>query len=176
MGLPPFTYSDQPAEKAPARHGPPGGFFKLAGGITQALHNRGHCDVSFLPTFRRAWDTDLRHAGTNWAGTVDEGRAASGTAWLPIVVSEENAFHARSIDVRRLVSHHATIVVADVLRADVVIPDDQDVGFLDLRLGMRWHANLEDRREDRQRHMARANSKSTFHNCYRFGLLGLQIH
>ena len=39
-----------------------------------------------------------------------------------------------AVDVRRLVAHHAHVVGADVELADVVAPDDQDVGRL-LRLG-----------------------------------------
>jgi hypothetical protein len=45
-----------------------------------------------------------------------------------------DAFAGDAVDVRRLVAHHAAVVVADVPGADVVTPDDEDVGFFDARL------------------------------------------
>jgi hypothetical protein len=66
---------------------------------------------------------------------VNEGRAASGAALLAVPVGEQGAFLRDTVDVRRLVAHHALVVGADVEAADVVAPDDEDVGFLIRRLG-----------------------------------------
>ena len=63
-------------------------------------------------------------------GAVDEGGAAGGAALLAVVVGEEDTLVGDAVDVGRLVAHHAAVVVADVLGADVVTPDDQDVGLL----------------------------------------------
>ncbi|WP_455223070.1 hypothetical protein [Kaarinaea lacus] len=48
---------------------------------------------------------------------------------LCVIIRKGDAFFSNAIDVRRLVTHHAAIVVADIPRADVIPPDDQDVGF-----------------------------------------------
>lgn len=45
------------------------------------------------------------------------------------VVGESDTFLSSSVDVRRLVDHHATGVVADVPGAGVVTSDHEDVGF-----------------------------------------------
>ena len=109
---------------------------ELSGGVAEALHDGGHGDVGFLPAFRRTREADLGHASADGNGAVDEGGAAGGAALLAVVIGEENALLADAINVRRLVTHHAAVVVADVLGADVVAPDDQDVGFL--ARGKRW--------------------------------------
>ena len=109
---------------------------KLAGGIAEALHDGGHGDVGFLPTFRGARDADLGHAGADGNGAVDERGAAGGAGLLAVIVGEENTLVGDAVDVGRLVAHHAAVVVADVLGADVITPDDQDIGLL-CRLSLR---------------------------------------
>ena len=61
-----------------------------------------------------------------------------------------------------LVAHHAAVVVADVPSADVIAPDDEDVGFLVRRL--RRGGRAEERRANRQQGQAVAHkSQSYFH-------------
>ena len=103
---------------------------ELAGGVALALQDRGHRDVGLLPAFLRAGHADFGHARAHGHAAADEGRATGGAALLRVVVGEGDAFLGDAIDVRRLVAHHATAVVADVPGADVVAPDDEDVGFL----------------------------------------------
>ena len=50
---------------------------------------------------------------------------------------------ADAVNVRRLVAHHAHVVGADVELADVITPDDEDVGFLVRRFGW-WNTAKED--------------------------------
>ena len=52
---------------------------------------------------------------------------------LAVILEETNAFLADAVDVRRFVAHQAVAVGADVGDADVVAPDDEDVGLLSLR-------------------------------------------
>ena len=72
----------------------------------------------------------------DWPG--DECGAAGGAALLAVPVGEQRAFLGDAVDVGRFVAHHALIVGADVEAADVVTPDDQDVGLVGgLRHGWR---------------------------------------
>ena len=114
---------------------------ELAGGVALALQHRGHGDVGLLPAFLGAGQADLGHAGAHRHVAADEGRAAGGAALLAVVVGEGHAFAGDAVDVRRLVAHHAAVVVADVPGADVVAPDDEDVGFSFRRLRQPGRAN-----------------------------------
>ena len=108
---------------------------ELAGRVALALEDRGHRHVRLLPAFLRAGHADLGHARTHGHAAADEGGAARRAGLLGVVIGEGDAFFGNAINVRRLVAHHAAVVVADVPRADVIAPDDEDVGFLALRLG-----------------------------------------
>src|SRR5262245_60474607 len=107
---------------------------ELAGGVAQTLHHSRDRHVGLLPAFLRTGQSDFRHAGADRHVATDERRAPSGAALLAIVVGERKAFPRQPIDIRRLIAHHAAVVVADVPGADVVAPDDEDVGFIVRRL------------------------------------------
>ena len=68
-----------------------------------------------------------------------------------------------AVDVRRLVAHHAHVVGADVELADVVAPDDEDVGLLLLLL----------RRLARLPSVAAATTASEPHRMFLTLLIGL---
>ena len=108
---------------------------ELSGGVALSLEHGGHGDVGLLPAFLGAGQADLGHAGADGDGAADEGRATRRAALLRVVIGEAHAFLGDAIDVRRLVAHHAAVVVADVPGADVVAPDDEDVGLFVRRLG-----------------------------------------
>ena len=91
--------------------------------------------VFLLQAFLGARQADLEQAGAERRLPGDEGRAAGGAALLAVPVGEQRAFLGDAVDVGRLVAHHALVVGADVPVADVVAPDDQDVGFLVRRMG-----------------------------------------
>jgi hypothetical protein len=63
----------------------------------------------------------------------EERGAPGGAALLPVPVGEQGAFPGDAVDVGRLVAHHAEVVGTDVVPADIVTPDDQDVRLLLLR-------------------------------------------
>jgi len=92
-------------------------------------------ELFLLPRLER------RRAGARRAAAVkpcalsqDETRAPGGAALLTVPVREQRAFLCDAINVRRLVAHHSLVVSADVPIADVVAPDDEDVGLLVLRV------------------------------------------
>ena len=64
----------------------------------------------------------------------NERRAARRATLLRVGVGEQRPFLGDAVDVGRLVTHDAEAVGADVVPADVVAPDDQDVGLRVRRL------------------------------------------
>ena len=76
----------------------------------------------------------------NGCSTEDERGAARGAALLRVGVGEQRAFLGEAIDVGRLVAHDAEVVGADVVDADVVAPDDEDVRLFLRGLRERWRA------------------------------------
>ena len=103
---------------------------ELACRVAEAFQNSRHRHVGLLPAFFGSRHTDFRHAAPHWNAAADECRATCCAALLSIIVGETNAFASDSIDVWRLVAHHATVVVADVPRADIVAPNDEDIWLL----------------------------------------------
>ena len=122
---------------------------ELAGGVAETLHDGGHRDVGLLPSFRSAGHADLCHAGADRNGTIDEGSAASGTTLLAVVIGEEDALVSDTVDVWRLEPHHAAVLVAAMLDADIITPDYEDVRFL---CGLSLHTCWLDRRVDGAHH------------------------
>ena len=103
---------------------------ELAGHVALRLEQVGDGRVFLLHAFGRARQADLGEAGADGRLPGDERRAAGGAALLAIPVGEQRAFLGDAVDVRRLVAHHAHVVGADVELADVIAPDDEDVGLL----------------------------------------------
>ncbi len=50
-----------------------------------------------------------------------------GATLLRVGVGEHRSLLSQAVDVRRLVAHHTVVVGADVMHADVITPDDEDV-------------------------------------------------
>ena len=124
---------------------------ELAGHVALRLEQFGDGHVFLLQAFLRAGQADLEQAGAEWRLPGDEGRAAGGAALLAVPVGKHRAFLGDAVDVRRLVAHHAVIVGADVPPADVVAPDDEDVGLPAARCRGRRGLGLH-RRGRRSRH------------------------
>src|SRR5436190_706103 len=102
---------------------------ELAGGIAERLERFGDGNVSRLKAHGCARNSDLGHPGAVNRLTCDEGRAARRATVLGVVVREHHAFAGDAVDVRRLVAHQAECVGADVGLADVVAPNNEDIGF-----------------------------------------------
>jgi hypothetical protein len=80
-------------------------------------------------------DVGSGHADLGQSGPVrvlagDEGGASGGAALLAVVVGEPGAFRGDAVDVGGPVTHDPVAVAAQVGDADVVPPEDQDVGLL----------------------------------------------
>ena len=89
--------------------------------------------ITLLNSARRPRDANGRHASANGQLPHDECGAAGSATGLAVVIGEEHAVFGDGIDVRGA-AHHAVSVSADVPHADVIAPDDDDVGFLVRRL------------------------------------------
>src|SRR4051794_11480907 len=89
------------------------------------------CDgrVLRLQADRRGGNADLRETGTKDALTRDERGTPSGAALLAVGVGEAHALRRETVDVGRAVTHQAAAVGADIRDADIVAPDDEDVGL-----------------------------------------------
>ena len=73
---------------------------------------------------------DLGQPGAVDALAGDERRAAGRAALLAVGVGEPHPLVGDAVDVRRAVAHQPVAVAAQVRDADVVAPDDQDVGLV----------------------------------------------
>ena len=121
----------------------------LAGHVAVALEQPGDRRVLLLEAEIGARQPDLGETGAHRRLAGDERRPPGGAALLPVPVGEQGALARDPVDVRRPVAHHAEVVGADVVPADVVAPDHQDVGLLLLlrrkrRRGQRQHRHRSD--------------------------------
>ncbi|KKO19342.1 MAG: hypothetical protein BROFUL_01941 [Candidatus Brocadia fulgida] len=110
---------------------------ELRRSVAETLHHGGDSDVGHLPAFLSARHADLGHAGAYRHVTADECGAPGGAALLAVVIGERQTFPCKAVNVGRLVTHHTAIVVADVPGADVITPDDENVGLFALVSGNR---------------------------------------
>jgi hypothetical protein len=67
----------------------------------------------------------------------DESRASGGAALLAVIIGEEHPLLADRIDVGRAVSHQSVRVGADIRLADIVAPNNDNIGLRTL-LGRRF--------------------------------------
>ena len=103
---------------------------ELTGVIALRLEQFRDRHISCLQTLFSAGQAHLEKAGAETRLAGDEARPPGGTALLTIPIREERAFPGDAVNVRCLVAHHSLVVGADVPVADVVAPDDEDVGLL----------------------------------------------
>jgi hypothetical protein len=111
-------------------------FAKLARGIAFFLQERRERHVPGLETLRCARHSDLAQARADSGLPGDEGRPPRGAALIRVMVGEHHAFLGEAVDIRRLVPHQPEVVGTDVGLADVVAPDDDDVGLVGIGLGV----------------------------------------
>jgi hypothetical protein len=102
---------------------------KLAGGIAMRLEQLGDRRVFGPHSQGCARHTDLAQSRAEHALAHDEGSAPRRAALLRVAIGEHHAFMGDAVDVGRLVAHHAPAVAAEVPVADIISPDDQNVGF-----------------------------------------------
>jgi hypothetical protein len=103
---------------------------ELAGDVAERFEQLGNGDVLGLEADIRAGHTHLGQTGSVGALTGDEGRAAGRAALLAVGIGEAHAFVGDAVDVGRAVAHQPVAVAAEVGDADVIPPDDKNVGLL----------------------------------------------
>jgi len=107
---------------------------ELAGRVAERLEQFSNGRIERRDAFRRGGQTDLGEAGADGRLAGDEGRATGRAALLRIPVREQRAVVRNAVNVRRPVAHFAQVVGADVIDANVVAPEDEDVRLLVRRL------------------------------------------
>ena len=102
---------------------------ELTGSVTERLEHLGDRRIFCLEADLGAGHADLGEARADRILAGDEAGAARGAALLRVIVGEAHPTLRHPVDVRCPVTHHAAAVVADVPDADVIAPQDEDVGF-----------------------------------------------
>ena len=109
----------------------------LRGHVALFLQQPGDGRVLYGYAFLCPRQTDLEQAGAQWTLAGDERRASGRATLLAIPVREQSAFLRDAVNVGRLVAHHAAVITTWVIPADVIAPEDEDVGFLAARVARR---------------------------------------
>ena len=102
---------------------------ELTGHVALRLEQRRDGRIFLLHALRRTGQSHFGQAGAHRGLASDEGGPAGGAALLAVPVGEQRAFVGNAVDVWCLVTHHPMVVGADVELANIVTPDDQDVGL-----------------------------------------------
>ena len=103
---------------------------ELAGGIAQRLEQVGDRRVLRSQALVGARQPHLGQPRADRRLPGDEGGASRGAALLAVPVGEHRPFPSHAVDVGRAVPHDAVIVGTDVVPADVVAPENQNIGLL----------------------------------------------
>ena len=109
---------------------------ELARGVPQRFQQLRDGRVLRLEAEIGAGHPDLGQARPDRVLAGDERCPAGRAALLAVVIGEGDALVRDAVDVGRPVAHLAPVVVADVPPADVVAPQDQDVGLLRCHLSI----------------------------------------
>ena len=82
-----------------------------------------------LQTYGRGRDPDLREASAVDTLPGDEGGPPRGAGLLAVRVGEQHAFFREPVDIGGPVAHEPECVAAQVRDADVIPPDDENIGL-----------------------------------------------
>ncbi len=102
---------------------------ELAGAVAEGLEQAGDGGIFGAVAELGPGQPHLAEAGAEHALTGDKGRPTGGAALLGIIVDELAALLGDPVDVRGLIPHQPIAVTTEVALADVVAPEDEDVGF-----------------------------------------------
>ena len=102
---------------------------ELARSIAKRLEQFGDRRVLRLQADGCPGHSDFCQAGADRVLAGDEAGAPGRAALLRVIVGEEAAFVGDAVDVRGAVPHHPVAELADVPDADIVTPEDQDIGL-----------------------------------------------
>ena len=107
---------------------------ELAGRVAEIEQELGERRRAGSQVGRAARQLRRDHARAQRVHAGEEGVAPGRAALLGVVRLEERAFVRDAIDVGCFADHQAAVIEARLHPADVVAHDEQDVGFLVLRL------------------------------------------
>ena len=138
-------------------------FAELRGHVALGFEQLGKCHVLGLKPLFGAGQTDLEQASAKTDLAGNECCASRGAALLAVPVGEERAFLGNAVDVGSLVAHHPLVVSADIPKADVVAPDDEDVGFSLLSLCIQSAKRAEREHQRNGAESFRLTSQSSFY-------------
>jgi hypothetical protein len=103
--------------------------------VALRLEQRGDGRVLRPEPLLHAGEPHLEQARADRRLPGDKGGAAGGAALLPIPVGEPRALAGEAVDVRGFIAHHTQVEGAGVIPADIIAPDNEDVGLPSLWLG-----------------------------------------
>ena len=102
---------------------------ELPGDVALLLERRGDRRIVLMETDRRSGKPDLGESRAVHALPRDERSTTRRAGLLAVVVGELHTLVGDAIDVGRAVPHQPVAVTAQVGDADVVSPEDEDVGL-----------------------------------------------
>ena len=105
-------------------------FAELRSHVALRLEQLGDGHITRLQALFRTRQANLEQPSAESTLAGDERGPSGGATLLAIPIREEGALFRESVNVRRLVAHHALIVSANVPVTDVVSPEDEDVWLL----------------------------------------------
>ena len=104
-------------------------FTKLAGAITLGLEQFSNGGIFRFKASFGARQPHLAKTGAEDALAGDERRTTSGAALFGVVMDEATTLLGYAVNVGGLIAHQAIAVAAQIALADVVTPEDENVGF-----------------------------------------------
>ena len=132
-------------------------FTKLAGAIALGLEQFSNGGIFCLKASFGARQPHLAETGAEDALAGNEGSTTSGAALFGVVVNEATTLLSHTVNVGGLIAHQAIAVAAQIALADVVTPEDENVGF------SVWHGKGRDEYAYLKDGMAAAHRKKAMH-------------
>src|SRR6266478_9716230 len=108
---------------------------ELARAVAQIVEERGERWCAGAQGGWAARELRRDHARAQRIHAREEGVAPGGAALLSVIGHKHRAFVRNPVDVWRFPDHQAAMIAARLHPADVIAHDEQDIGFLVLRLG-----------------------------------------
>src|SRR4030095_4848666 len=118
---------------------------KLAGRVTKVAQEPRERRGAGSQVARAARELRGDHGRAQRIHSREAGISPGGATLLSVIGHEFRAFFRNPVDVWRFPDHQALMIATRLHYADVIAHDEQDIGFLVLRLGWR------DRAEKRSR-------------------------
>jgi len=132
-------------------------FAKLSSSIALGLEQLSDGGIFRFKAGFSARQPHLAETGAEDALAGDEGRTTSGAALFGVVVDEATTLLGYAVNIGGLIAHQAIAVATQIALADVVTPEDENVGF------SVWHGKQEDEYACLKDRMAAEHRKKAMH-------------